>query len=207
MKLIGLTGGIASGKSLVVSFLKKKKIPVVDADRIAHEVIKPKKPAYRVIVTVFGDGILNPDKTINRSILGEIVFSHPEKRRILESTTHPEILKKIQEEISGFKRRKAKMVVIDAPLLFESGLNKKMDLNVLVKIDPNIQLKRLMKRDKLSETQAMTRILSQMSTVTKEKLADFVIDNSGTSKQTERQLLKILSVLLGLGHDRDHRAP
>ncbi|MBI4374161.1 MAG: dephospho-CoA kinase, partial [Deltaproteobacteria bacterium] len=202
MKLIGLTGGIASGKSLIVSFLKKKKVPVIEADLIAREVVHPGKPAYLATIQAFGAGILNPDKTIDRTALGSLVFSDPEKRRLLESITHPEILKTIREEISKFKKRKVKHLVIDAPLLFEAGLDLEMDRILLVRIDPKIQIKRLMKRDKITEPEAWTRILAQIPSAQKEARSDYVIDNSGTPADTGKQFLKIWSALQDPGHGR-----
>ncbi|MBI2982050.1 MAG: dephospho-CoA kinase [Deltaproteobacteria bacterium] len=200
--LIGLTGGIASGKSLIVSFLKRKKVPVIEADVIARDVVRPGEPACLAIVQVFGAGILNPDKTINRTALGSLVFSDPEKRRLLESITHPEILRKIRAEILKFKQRKAKYLVIDAPLLFEAGLDRAMDRILMVRIDPKIQIKRLMKRDKATETEAWTRILAQIPSAEKEAHSDYVIDNSGTPANTKKQFLKIWSALQDPGHDR-----
>ena len=195
MMLIGLTGGIASGKSLVASFFRKRQIPVIDADRIAREVVKPGRPAYREIVAVFGPVILKRDKAINRMRLGEVVFSNEPKRRLLETITHPEILKRINIEIRNLQKRGHKWAVVDAALLFESGLYKKMDKNLLVVCNPMVQLQRLMKRDKLPEPAAWARILSQLPTTEKQKLADCVVDNSGTPATTRKQVETLLKTL------------
>ncbi|MDO8461527.1 MAG: dephospho-CoA kinase [Deltaproteobacteria bacterium] len=191
--LIGLTGGIASGKSLLSSTFKKKKVPVIDADQIAHKVIQKGKPAYREVIAVFGAGILQKNGEIDRKKLGSIIFTDADKRRLLESITHPEISKVIQDKIR--KKKKSKMIVIDAALLFESGLSEEMAKNIVVTIDPNIQLKRLMNRDKIKEPEAWQRILSQFGNLDKVQKADFVIDNSGTVKETLRQMDKIFSRL------------
>ncbi|MBI1908668.1 MAG: dephospho-CoA kinase [Deltaproteobacteria bacterium] len=188
--LIGLTGGIASGKSTITGYLKRKKIPVIDADLLAHAVIKKGKEAYRKTLAVFGEGILQKNGEIDRKKLGGMIFGDPAKKRILEAITHPEIFKSLQGEIQ--KKRKSKMVVIDAALLFESGLNREMAKNIVVTINPTVQLKRLMKRDKMGETEAWQRILSQLSSLEKARQADFVIDNSGTLKETYRQVEKII---------------
>lgn len=185
--LLGLTGGIASGKSLVASLLKKKGVPVIDADLVAREVVKPGKKAYQGILAVFGPGILKKDRTIDRQRLGDLVFQNEKRRRLLESITHPLILKEILARIE--KLKKAALVVVDAALLFESGLYQRMDQTILVTCRPSVQLKRLIQRDRISEGEAWARILAQMPSAEKEQLADFVVDNSGTRQATGKQLL------------------
>src|SRR3990170_1080001 len=131
--LIGLTGGIASGKSLVAEELKRLGAHLVDADEIAREVVKTGLPAYNEIVKEFGEGILNPDKTINRKALGKVVFSNPEIRKRLEQITHPRIRKKIEAEISAIKAKNPKaVIVVDAALLIEGGLHKKKKEDTLI---------------------------------------------------------------------------
>lgn len=195
IKLIGLTGGIASGKSLIAGFFRDHKIPVIDADEIAREVVQPKKPAYRQIILSFGEGILKPDGTIDRERLGGIVFTDERKRRLLESITHPEISKEILKRVKDLKKKAAPLVVIDAALLFESGLDQPMHKNILVRIDPEVQLRRLTERDRIPEAQAWPRILAQMPTPEKQKLADFVIDNSGSPEETRSQVAALLARL------------
>jgi dephospho-CoA kinase len=195
IRMIGLTGGIASGKSTVARFFKEAKIPLIDADEIAREVVRPGEKAYREIVQSFGEGILKEDRTLDRENLGRIVFGDESKRSLLESITHPEIFKEINKRVQALKKRKAKAAVVDAALLFESGLHRHMHKNILVRVDPEVQLRRLMKRDSLSEIQAWQRVLSQMPTPEKEKFADFVIDNSGSPEETRRQVLEILRKL------------
>ncbi len=202
MKVIGLTGGIASGKGLIASFFRKRKIPVIDADQLARDVVRPGQKAYREIIAVFGPTLLGRDKTIDRKKLGDLVFADAGRRKLLESITHPEILKGIHLKIRNFEKKRAKLVVVDAALLFESGLYKKMDRNLLVVCSPAVQLKRLMKRDKLTEPAAWARILSQLPTAQKQRLADFVVDNSGSRAATEKQFAKIVAVF---GHDRGRR--
>lgn len=196
IKLVGLTGGIASGKSTVAQFFKEAKVPLIDADEIAREVVRPGKKAYRQIVASFGEGILREDRTIDRENLGRIVFNDESKRTLLESITHPEIFTEIKKKVAQLKKKKVRTVIVDAALLFESGLFRQMHKNILVRIDPEIQLRRLMKRDNLSEIQAWQRVLAQMPTPEKEKLADFVIDNSGSVEETRRQVLGIILKLI-----------
>lgn len=193
--LVGLTGGIACGKTSVSTLLKQKKIPVIDADQIAHQITKPKQLAYLQILDVFGGGILNDDKTINRQTLGKIVFAHPEKREILEGITHPLVLAEIGKQVQGYEKKKKRLIVIDAALLFESDLHQMVDKTLLVTCNPEVQLKRLKERDHLSDLDAWQRILSQMPTAEKLKRADFVVDNSGTQAATKHQLMEILKKL------------
>lgn len=195
IRLIGLTGGIASGKSTVASFFQSAKIPAIDADAIAREVVRPKTKVFEDIVAAFGQGILRPDGSLDRERLGEIVFADDSKRTLLESITHPEILRGILKRVKELKKKKARVAVLDIPLLFESGLFQLLRKNILVRIDPEVQRKRLIERDHLSEVEAMQRILSQMPTAEKEKLADFVIDNSGTREETRRQTLEMIEKL------------
>lgn len=192
IRLIGLTGGIASGKSTVASFFRKAGIPLIDADEIARLVVKPKTAVYREIVASFGEGILSLNGEIDREKLGKIVFSDDSKKRLLESITHPEIFREILKQIRGHKKRKARAVVVDAPLLFESGLDRFMHKNLLVRVHPTIQMKRLMARDKFSEVEAWQRILSQMPTPEKERLADVVIDNSGSREETGQRVTGLI---------------
>ncbi|MBI4197310.1 MAG: dephospho-CoA kinase [Deltaproteobacteria bacterium] len=202
-ELIGLTGGMASGKSLIASFFKKRKIPVVDADQVAREVVQPETPAWQKIVQTFGPGILKPDKNIDRQGLGQIVFSNESRRKILEEITHPEIFKGIRAKVDQFRKKGFPIIVIDAALLFESGLDCGMKSTILVVTKPSVQLKRLMKRDKLSEADAWNRILSQTGEGQKRERATHVIDNSGTRLATEKQFLKIWR---DVGPDHPRRA-
>ena len=190
--LIGLTGGIASGKSLVAGELKRLGAYLIDADEIAREVVKTGLPAYNEIVKEFGEKILNPDKTINRKELGRIVFSNPELRKRLEQITHPRIRKKIEAEISAIKAKNPKaVIVVDAALLIEGGLYKKMDKVIVVCADEKTQIKRLTERDGLAIEDAKNRIASQMPLKEKRRYADFVIENvEGKSREEVKEEVK-----------------
>lgn len=194
-RVVGLTGGIASGKSLVASHLADHGIPIIDADEIAHQAVRPKRPAYRQVIAIFGQGILKEDLTIDRQKLGEIVFAHPEKRRLLEEAIHPEVMREIGKKIKSHQRKKTPLIVVDVPLLYECRLDEAMDKNILVIINPKVQLQRLMKRDHLSETEAWQRILSQMPASEKAQKAHFVVDNSGDRHATEQQVKELLKKL------------
>ena len=192
--LIGLTGGIASGKSLVAGELKRLGAYLIDADEIAREVVKRGLPAYSEIVKEFGEKILNPDKTINRKELGRIVFSNSELRKRLEQITHPRIRKKIEAEISAIKAKNPKaVIVVDAALLIEGGLYKKMDKVIVVYADEKTQIKRLTERDGLAIEDAKNRISSQMPLREKRKYADFVVENvEGKSKEKIKDEVKTI---------------
>ncbi|NXG60405.1 DCAKD protein, partial [Hemiprocne comata] len=191
MFLVGLSGGIASGKSTVVALLRDLGCAVIDADLIAREVVQPHLKAYQEIVRSFGTQILLENGEINREALGNIIFSQPEKRLLLNSITHPEIQKEMLKQILKYFVLGYRYVILDIPLLFEtSRLTKFMKYTVLVYCDPPGQLSRLMKRDEgLSLAQAQARLSSQLPLDQKRQLATHVIDNSGDWESTRRQVL------------------
>ncbi|RMC01608.1 hypothetical protein DUI87_22049 [Hirundo rustica rustica] len=199
MFLVGLSGGIASGKSTVVAVLRELGCAVIDADVIARQVVQPHSKAHQQILQHFGTEILLENGEINREALGNIIFSQPEKRRLLNSITHPEILKEMLKQVlkyfvlgnvaisTGYR-----YVILDIPLLFETrGLTRLMKYTVLVYCDPPTQLLRLMKRSGLSAAEAEARISSQLPLDEKRKWATHVIDNSGDRDSTRRQVLRL----------------
>ncbi|KAM6042215.1 dephospho-CoA kinase domain-containing protein isoform 2-T2 [Chlamydotis macqueenii] len=192
MFLVGLSGGIASGKSTVVAVLRELGCAVIDADVIAREVVQPHFKAYQQIVRYFGTEILLENGEINREALGNIIFSHPEKRQLLNSITHPEIQKEMLKQILKYFVLGYHYVILDIPLLFETNrLTKFMKYTVLVYCDPPTQLSRLMERNGLSRAEAEARIASQLPLDEKRKLASYVIDNSGERESTRRQVLRL----------------
>ncbi len=198
--LIGLTGGIASGKSLAAEELKRLAAHIIDADEIAREVVKPASPACNKIVKEFGEKIINPDKTLNRKALGKIVFSNPLLRKRLEQITHPRILDEIDKRILAIQDKDQKaMIIIDAALLIEVGLHKKMDKVIVVYADEKTQITRSMKRDGLSYNEAKKRISAQMPLQEKKEYADFVIENvEGKDKEKVKvEVKKIFERLKG----------
>ncbi len=191
--IIGLTGSIATGKSTVANMIKELGIPVIDADKIAREVVEPGEPAYEQIVNQFGQGILFPDGTLDRKKLGSIVFQNKEKREQLNRIVHPAIRKKMDAQKNDYLQRGFKTVVMDIPLLFEGKRNQnEFDKILLVAVSEEVQLKRLLERDKMGEEDARNRIRSQMPIKEKIPLADAVIWNNGTLEETKAQLLAIL---------------
>lgn len=190
--VIGITGGIASGKSTISNIIRSLGFVVVDADIAAREVVMPGEPAYQKIIETFGEEILLENKEINRVKLGSIIFHNEEKRLILNSIVHPAVRQKMLADKDAAIERGEKTVFMDIPLLFESKLTYMVDRTILVYVDENTQLKRLIERNQLSKEDALARIQSQMPLSEKKALADAVIDNNGTIDQSKEQLLEIL---------------
>ncbi|XP_070566456.1 dephospho-CoA kinase domain-containing protein-like [Ptychodera flava] len=189
MFLIGLTGGIASGKSTVANFFRELGCPILDADVIAREVVEPNKPAWKKIVKHFGNEILLENGQLNRPMLGQIVFSNPAQRKVLNSITHPEIQKSMMWQIFLYFIKGHQFVILDIPLLYEgSKLKKVLKEVIVVSCDEETQLNRLMQRNDFSEEEAMNRIQSQMPLTQKCQLANHIIDNTGTVEQTQEQV-------------------
>lgn len=190
--VIGLTGGIATGKSTVSRMLKDRDVPVVDADVIAREVVQPGEPAYRKIVDLFGKEILLESGEIDRKKLGKVIFAEEEKRKQLNQIVHPAVREQMLATRDQLIAAGKDLVVLDIPLLFESKLVHFVEKVVVVYVKEEIQLKRLMDRDNSTSEEAMSRINAQLSIEEKARLADKVIDNSGTREETERQLNDLL---------------
>ncbi|WP_207694289.1 dephospho-CoA kinase [Enterococcus sp. DIV0212c] len=187
--VLGLTGGIATGKSTVVAVFKSLGFPIVDADIIAREVVEPGTPGLAEIVSAFGSDILNVDGSLNRKQLGQLIFSNKEKRQLLNKILSPFIKKAILKEIEDEKDN-APLVIVDIPLLYEGGYDKFVDQVAVVYIPEKVQLLRLMKRDHLDEREALDRIESQMPIEGKKKIADIVFDNQGNFQETEKIVKK-----------------
>jgi len=188
MKVVGLTGGIASGKSFVSRILASCGAVVVDADRLAREVVEPGEPAYREIVEHFGDGVLMPDGTLDRKALGRIVFADPASRAELERITHPAIAERAARRVEEERGRGTRVVFYAVPLLIEAGLVSTVDEVWLVTVDTETQLERLMKRDAVPREEALLKISAQMPLDEKIAYADVVIDNNGAREETERRV-------------------
>ena len=192
--VVGLTGGIVSGKSTVALMFKDLGAKIVDADKLGHSVILPHKPAWEKIVKIFGKDILQNDLTIDREKLGKIVFANQSLLKKLNDITHPEITKIIKKEIDSLKNKtykQKKILIIDAALIYEAKIDRLMDKIIVVYIDEDEQIKRLIKRNNLSKDEALQRIKSQMPMKEKVKMADYVIDNSNSLDKTKKQVEKI----------------
>jgi dephospho-CoA kinase len=188
--LIGLSGGFASGKSTVAGMLEARGAVVIDADRIAHEVISARGPAYPAVVDRFGPGILAPDGDIDRGKLARTVFNDPDARRDLEALTHPEIFAEIARRLAA-ERERAGVVVLDAALLVETGAHRgllPMAALVVVAAEPEDQIERAARRRGLTRQEARARIASQAPIEAKLAAADYVIDNRGDLAELERNV-------------------
>ncbi|CCQ93605.1 Dephospho-CoA kinase [[Clostridium] ultunense Esp] len=190
--IIGLTGGIATGKSTVSALLASRGAYLIDSDQIARQVVERGEPAYEEIVKHFGKQVLLPDGQIDRKELGRIVFANPEERAILEKITHPHIFREIKKRIEVAKAEGKKLIFLDVPLLFETGLDRQVDLTLLIDTDERIQLERLIKRDQLSREEAERRIEAQMPMGEKRKKADYILSNRGSIKELEEEVERFL---------------
>ncbi|UYO34797.1 dephospho-CoA kinase [Bacillus zhangzhouensis] len=191
--VIGLTGGIASGKSTVSQMIKEQGIRVVDADVIAKEAVAKGTPALQQIVQTFGEDVLLPNGELNRQQLGAIIFSDEKKREQLNAIVHPEVRKEMLKQRDEGVDQQETFVVLDIPLLFESQLESLVDRIIVVYTTPELQLSRLMNRNDLSEEEALNRIHSQQSLEEKCKKADRVIENTQDLAFTRKQLQNILN--------------
>lgn len=187
--IIGVTGGFRSGKSTAAGMFERLGAVVIDADKIAHDIILPGKGVYKKIISLFGRDILNKNKTIDRKRLGRAVFNNRKKLSLLNSVIHPEVIKRIRETLNK-KRSCGGVFVIDAPLLIEAGLLDMIDRLVVVTIKRKIQIKRL-KDTGLTRLDVIKRIRSQMPLSKKRRLADFIIDNNGSLNSTRKEVEKI----------------
>jgi dephospho-CoA kinase len=178
MIVIGLTGGIASGKSTISDLLRELGATVIDVDLVGRDVVSQGSNAYNRIIESFGRDILMPDESINRKMLGNIVFSDSEKLKLLNEITHPAIIEKVKTIIEDLRQQQKKAVVIDAAILIEMGLDRYVDCVWLVAADIETQLSRIMERDMLSNKNAMNRINAQMTNKDRLKYADAVIDTT-----------------------------
>ncbi|MDF1506997.1 dephospho-CoA kinase [Robertmurraya sp. DFI.2.37] len=190
--VVGLTGGIASGKSTVSNILREHGVPIIDADLEARLAVAAGEPAYKEIVAYFGQDILLPNQEIDRAKLGAIIFNHEEKRLKLNSIVHPDVRRRMIEKREHAVNAGEKLIVLDIPLLFESKLTHLVDKTLLVFVNEEVQLKRLMARNQFTAEEALARIQSQMPLKDKIKLSDAIIDNNGTIEETKKQLTAIL---------------
>ncbi len=195
MKLIGLTGGIASGKSTVAAILQRLGAAIVNADELAREVVQPGTPGWKEIVENFGAEALQPDQSLDRQKLRKIVFNDPDARKKLEAIIHPKVRALAQQRIQEHAAAGSEIVVYEVPLLFEGNLQDSLRPVVLVAADVSTQKKRLQQRDQLAEAEAEKHITAQMSLEQKRRLADYVIENDGSRADLERQVREVLAAI------------
>lgn len=191
-KIIGITGGIGTGKTIATKIFCDSKSVIIDADYVYNNLISPKSPLWNKIINAFGEKILNKDLKINKKKLSEIVFNNKSDKKLLEKITHPYIIKEIKRLIKLHRRRSdAEFIVVDAPLLYESGLDRIMDKVIVVWAPRKLQIQRLKKRDNLDKDQILKRIKSQLSIGKKIKTADYVVKNQKNINVLRGQIKKI----------------
>ncbi len=208
MVVAGLTGGIASGKSTVAAVLAAAGAQLIDADRIARELVRQGTPAYQQILAHFGRSILGSGGELDRRRLGALVFSDPQEKRVLEEIVHPGVRTETAQRLEAIRQAVPDAVVIlDVPLLFEAGMAHDLDALIVVYVPEWLQIERLIARDHLTPAEALARIRAQMPLEQKRARATHVIDNSGTIEQTRSQALAIYRQLAAKAAERKaHRA-
>lgn len=204
MILAGLTGGIGTGKSTVSAIFLKAGALIVDADQISHDVVQQGKPAWKSIVDGFGEGILLADGEIDRIALGRIIFNDMTQKLRLDKMVHPHVFQEMANKINEITLSDPDAVVIlDVPLLIETNMHHNMPDTILVYVPEAVQISRLMKRDGISEADALAKIRSQLSIEEKKKLIKIVIDNSGSVADTRTRTLAVYDYLKQKRYHRD----
>jgi dephospho-CoA kinase len=207
MLAVGLTGGVASGKTTVAQILKEEGAILLDADQIARELVKPRTPTWAEVVKAFGTDILNEEGSILRKKLAALVFSDPHRRNRLNEILHPAISKEIARRLKEIGRSDPDaIVIVDAALLVETGDYREMDRLIVVTSTEAQQLERLRRRDGTSGEQALAILSSQMGAEEKVKVADFVICNEGSLEETKKRTREIFRELRKLARERENRA-
>jgi dephospho-CoA kinase len=204
MLIVGLTGGIASGKSLVTRVLRELGAHVIDADKIVHDLLSSGQDACNEVIGHFGTGIRLSDGSIDRRMLGDIIFNDPGERAWLNNCIHPRVFEAYNRQVRHIiERQPEAIVVMDAALLIETGYHKKVDKLIVVYATQQDQVRRLMERDRFTLEQALARISSQMPLDEKRKYADYVIDNTGTREASEQQTRELFEKLRQVAVLRD----
>lgn len=196
MLVVGLTGGIACGKSSVSSMFAELGCVIIDADLVSRQLVDRGAPAYKRILKFFGPDILNRDKTIDRKKLGQIVFYDPEKRKILNSILHPAIIREEERRIREEQRKgECKIIMVSAALMIEAGHHKRFQKMIVVYCGRETQIERIMKREKATRKEALLRIQAQLANKEKKKYADYVINTSGPFPATRKQVVQVYEKL------------
>jgi len=194
--VLGLTGGIAAGKSSVAAIFAECGATLVSADQLAREVVAVGTPGLRELVAVFGEEILAASGELDRERLGQLVFADPQARQKLNAITHPAIARLAETRLAALRLAQVPLVIYEAPLLFEAGAEGRVDRVLAVIAAPQVQCERLCARDRLDPAAARKRIAAQWSQAEKVARADYVIDNSGSLEATRRQVLALHQHLL-----------
>ena len=192
MKVIGITGGIARGKSYVSSVVKKSGYPVIDADQISKELSEKDKPVYNAIDRTFGESYLDENKNLDRQKLASLIFNDKQAKGLLNGISHPLIIDEMERQI---KNAESDLVFVDVPLLYESHIENMFDKIVCVYLPRTIQIERLMKRDNITYEYAVKKIESQKSLEEKKNLADFVINSSNSFDSVDKSVIELIKTL------------
>jgi dephospho-CoA kinase len=195
MLVVGLTGGIASGKTTVSQMFRDAGVPVICADELARGVVRPGSRALEEIARVFGDQVIGPDGELNRTALAQMVFQDPSRRKSLEAIIHPKVEDERNRHLSDLQREGYELAVVDVPLLYETGLDRSFDVIIVVYVPQQVQEERLEARNHMTREAIRARVDAQMPIDEKKRRADYILDNSGTIEETRRQLDKILEEL------------
>lgn len=203
-KRIGLTGGIGAGKTTVSGYFSALGVPVVCADEIARDALQKEGACYRRVIETFGEAVLCGDGTIDRKKLADIVFSNEEKRRMLNDIVHPYVRETMFDQANAMQAKNGSGIVLfDVPLLFESGMDKDMDANILVVCNEETRIRRIMERDGMTRASAEARIRSQMPEDEKQPLTDFILENHSTQSNLEKQVEALYKKLTESVHAAD----
>jgi len=192
--IVGLTGSFGSGKTTVTEYLKSRRIPVIDADEIAREVTAPGSPGMEMVLKAFGDDYRSADGGLDRKKLAHRVFSNPDDLKRLEEIIHPLVRERELALLEKYKNEP--LVILSVPLLLEKGLDRYTDKILVVTISEEVRLSRLTKRHKMTREEITERLKSQMPQEEKARRADFIIDNSGTTQETQKRVDAVLKTLL-----------
>jgi dephospho-CoA kinase len=198
MLVVGLTGGIASGKSTVSQMFREAGIPVICADELAHEVVKPGSAALDKIRQTFGDEFIDSEGNLDRAAMARLVFDDKSRRKDLESIIHPRVAEEQRKLIREFAAQGHNIVVVDVPLLYESGLEESFDMILVAYVPHEVQIQRLIARDRVTDKEARSRLDAQLPIDKKKRLAGRVIDNTGPVEHTREQVLGIIKELRAL---------
>ena len=201
--LLGVTGGVASGKTTVARMIEDLGVPTIDFDLLSRVVVEPNKPAWKEILAYFGKQVLRADKTLDREKLSQIVFRDPAQRRKLESFIHPRIFNEFARRVKDYTAQDPHAIIqVVVPLLYEAKIQHFFNKILLVYIPPTMQAGRLIKRDRISREMAANIINAQMPIEEKKGYADFIIDNSGTLGETKKQVREVWRKLKEMQKER-----
>jgi len=203
MLVVGLTGGIAAGKTTVSRLFQDLGVPVICADELAREAVEPGAPALADIRRIFGPTVIDDAGGLDRAGMAKVVFQDPTKRKILEEIVHPRVAEAKDKRLRELQRAGHRIAMVDVPLLFESGWDRLFDLVIVVYVPASVQLERLMQRDHMRLEEARSRLDAQMPIEDKRKLGDLVVDNSGTPEETREQVRRLWEELERLARSKE----